>query len=280
METQKNPRRARQFKKPAASLPKPTTRLEPDAELPQSVTHLADAPTLQAEDLTLKKPRRSSGKTSNEPPAIILPAREPSTSLVKEEPAPLPPSFLPKLFKKHVPRWMTWVAIFVLGCLVGSMGVLMYISSVTDRPLLSLPSPSSKSAITVRLNSTYLGQVIEKRSTQNATGQLSNVQVQIKKGKPLTISADDQINLLGVSVTKHLTAVIQPYTQACRVQMRVLHADLAGIPATTFTTSVEDDVNQQLLSVQGQLPGGFTYCATSVSTENDELIVTYSAKPT
>lgn len=175
---------------------------------------------------------------------------------------------------QRIPRWLPWIAMFLLGLLIGGGGVLTYVSLATDNPLLSLPTRPTTSSITVRLNATYIGQIIEKHST--GPNKLSNVQVQIKKGEPLTITGDTQVPVLG---TKHVKLVAQPYILACHVQMRVVHADLAGIPATAFITSTEDQVNQQLKIVQSQLPSGFTYCATSVTTETNELVVTYQATP-
>jgi hypothetical protein len=177
-----------------------------------------------------------------------------------------------------LPPWLTGIVLFLLGVLLGGLIVVIYLSVSADRPLLNLPRNSTvKSSIVVRLNATYLGQVIQKQS--DANNKLSNVQVQIKKDQPINVEADNETNVIGVGVKQHVTMVVQPYIDSCKLKIRIVRANTGGIPATAFAETLEQNVNRQLSGVQGQLPTGFTYCATAVNTEDDVLAVQYVATP-
>jgi hypothetical protein len=242
----------------------PTTETRrPTAEEPAQVrTQRADVtvkPIQHRAQRQADAPARSQ-RLKAEPIAELQQHKRPATE--KKKPA-----------KRHPPSWLLWVAFFLLGLLIGGGAVLTYVSAATDRPLLSFSTSNAKSAITITLDATYIGQLVEKQSS--GSSKLNNVHVQIKKGQPLVITGDAQVPVLG---TKPLMLTAQPYIQSCQVQIRVIHADIAGVPTQVFTSSVENEVNQQLKSVQAQLPSGFTYCATSVSTQTDEMVVSYSAR--
>jgi hypothetical protein len=86
---------------------------------------------------------------------------------------------------------------------------------------------------------------------------------------------------MGFMVTNHVTVQLQPVIRACQLQVSITHADLANIPVTSFVSSFEDRINQQLSnnSKSSSLPQGFVYCVTNVHTEPSGVFVTYSATP-
>jgi hypothetical protein len=70
---------------------------------------------------------------------------------------------------------------------------------------------------------------------------------------------------------------VQPYVQDCMLQMRVLSADLGGIPVTSFAQSFQGGIDQQLAVKPAGLPGGFAYCTVGVRTEPGGMFITYQA---
>jgi hypothetical protein len=99
-------------------------------------------------------------------------------------------------------------------------------------------------------------------------------------GAPITISGDEQVNILGFIVTRRATVQLQPVVHACQVQVGITHADFSGIPMTSFVSPLEQQINQQLSNKGSSslLPQGFIYCATNVHTETNGIFVTYSAR--
>lgn len=87
------------------------------------------------------------------------------------------------------------------------------------------------------------------------------------------------MDMLGLTITRQFTITLQPFIQNCKPRIRVLHADMQGIPITGFVASFEDQINQQLQFKTSDLPPGFVYCATSVQTTNNTLEVGFSATP-
>jgi hypothetical protein len=144
----------------------------------------------------------------------------------------------------------------------------------------STPS-SNKDAVVVRLSKTFLTQLIQKKADfSNVPGTVSNVQVSQIQQNSITITADDQVGMLGVTTTKHFTLILQPVVSNCAVHMRVLHADLQGVPVTNVAATFENQIDQQMGQTNASLPKGFVYCATGISTESQAIIVSYSATPT
>ncbi len=110
-------------------------------------------------------------------------------------------------------------------------------------------------------------------------GTVKNVQVQLAQNGQINVFGDDVLDVVGIPVTKHFKLTLQPYISSCQLKVHVIHADLSGIPVTGFVANFENQINQQLVVNLSKLPGGFTYCATSVHTAVQNLVVTYSAHP-
>jgi hypothetical protein len=169
----------------------------------------------------------------------------------------------------------------LLGLVIGIGGLLLYASvSQSDRPLVTVPPSSSQSAIHIQLSSTFITQLVKKNiASAGLPGKVSNVQVVLTKDRPMTVTGDDQIDVLGLAITRHFTVTLQPLIQSCRPHVHVLHADMGGIPVTGFASSFEAQIDQQLQLNANDLPQGFTYCSTSVQTETNALSVSISATP-
>jgi hypothetical protein len=171
---------------------------------------------------------------------------------------------------------------FLLGLVIGIGGLVLYANaSQGDRAPVAVPPSSSQSAIHIQLSSVYITQIVKRNiSAAGLPGQVSNVQVVLTKDSPMVVTGDDQLDVLGFAVTRHFTLTLQPFVQSCRPHVRILHADMGGIPVTGFASSFESQIDQQLQLNTNDLPQGFTYCATSVQTETNALSVNISATPT
>jgi hypothetical protein len=178
-------------------------------------------------------------------------------------------------------RTLLFAGIFLLGVVVGAVTVLFYALPIANEGQpISSSTLSSSDAIIVQVSATYIAQLVGStiRST-GIPGTVSNVQVALIHKGPMTVTGDDELELMGVGVTKHFRLVLQPLARSCQLQVHVLHADLGGIPMTGFVAMFESQINEQLQIKPSSVPGGFKYCATNVRTEAHELIVTYSAEP-
>jgi hypothetical protein len=169
------------------------------------------------------------------------------------------------------------------GLLVGALGTFLFISSAHDASAPTSQSvPGQTTAIVIQLTPTYLSQVITKEiSSASIPGNLTNIQVTMAPNTPITISGNEQVNVLGFAVTRPVTVQLQPVVRACQIQIGITHADFSGISVTSFVSPLEQQINQQLSSKQsGSLfSKGFVYCATDVHTETNGIFVTYSARP-
>ncbi len=177
--------------------------------------------------------------------------------------------------------WGYMGAALVLGILVGAVPfLLIFLLGGGDRLALSSSSSSGKEAVVVQLSKTFLTQLIQKKADfAGVPGTVSNIQITKMQQNSITVTADDQVSVLGISTTKQFTLVLQPVVSNCAMHMRVLHADLQGVPVTNVAASFEDQINQQLGQSNSALPAGFAYCAIKVRTESQALIVSYSATP-
>ncbi len=176
--------------------------------------------------------------------------------------------------------WGYMGAALVLGILVGAVPfLLIFLLGGGDRLALS-SSSSGKEAVVIQLSKTFLTQLIQKKADfAGVPGTVSNIQITKMQQNSITVTADDQVSVLGISTTKQFTLVLQPVVSNCAMHMRVLHADLQGVPVTNVAASFEDQINQQLGQSNSALPAGFAYCAIKVRTESQALIVSYSATP-
>src|SRR5437762_2710076 len=89
---------------------------------------------------------------------------------------------------------------FLLGLVIGIGGLLLYASaSQSDRPPVTVSPASSQDAIHVQLSSAFITQLAKKNiSAAGLPGQISNVQVAVTKDSPMTVTGDDQVDVLGI----------------------------------------------------------------------------------
>jgi hypothetical protein len=171
----------------------------------------------------------------------------------------------------------------LVGLLVGALCTLLYISSIHDATAPTSQAVSGQTAaIVIQLTPVYISQVITKDiSSASIPGNLTNIQVAMAPKGPITITGNEQINILGFAVTRPVTVHLQPVVHACQVQIGITHVDFSGISVTSFVTPLEQQINQQLATQNNNsmLPKGFLYCATDVHTEKNGIFVTYSARP-
>lgn len=168
----------------------------------------------------------------------------------------------------------------LFGIFLGVLGILLYALAISgDRPLIATPQLPSSGNIIVQADTTYLTHLVEQNlRTSGMPGNIGNVQVNLAFGAQMTITGNDQFSLFGIGVTRQFTLVMQPYVSSCNLQMHVIHADVSQIPVTGFVQTFEGSINAQLRSTT-PLPEGFTYCATGVRTEPNNMFITYSATP-
>ena len=170
--------------------------------------------------------------------------------------------------------------IFLAGIIVGVVLVLLFLLLFSfDRSTIH-PTPSSGS-ITAEISRSYLTLLVTKQlKLSGLPGTVSNVQVTLAQNNLMTISGDDQLGVLGLSLTKHFTLTLQMSVVTCQLHVKVIHADLDGIPVTGFAALFENQLNQKLQSQQSGFPSGFTYCLSGVQTTTNILTLFYTATPT
>ena len=120
----------------------------------------------------------------------------------------------------------------------------------------------------------------QKSGSFGVPGTLKNLQVSFVHEGPVTVSGDDELSLLGLTITKHFTMDLQLYANACKPMAHILSANFSGIPITGFVSSFEQMLNEQLQSNLTGLPPGFTYCITAIHTEPQGPTILLSAQPT
>lgn len=173
----------------------------------------------------------------------------------------------------------------VVGVAMGAGGVFFYFLSIAgDRQVQQTPPVvpllGNNGAIVVQASGTYITQLIRKNITSSGLpGDVKNIQVKLVHNGPITVTGDDQLNFLGLSVTRHFSLQVQPVVNACQFEVHVVHADLEGIPVTGFASTFEGQINQQLHVDTSNFPNGFKYCLTTVRTEPQGIFATYSATP-
>jgi hypothetical protein len=200
---------------------------------------------------------------------------------------PLPPSSdklsrprtpAPKRRSRPILRIIVPIITLLLGIAIGIISLLLFGLS-GDGQALPLPGPG-KTDISVVADKAFITSLITAKLRQSGLpGTVQNIQIDLASGDQLTINGDDAFNVMGLGFTKHFTIIVQPYVSNCSLQIHVTHADLNSIPVTGFVSSFESIVNQQFQQKPTNLPQGFQYCATSVSTQPTGIMLTYSAIP-
>ncbi|GAC1635655.1 MAG: hypothetical protein NVS4B7_21770 [Ktedonobacteraceae bacterium] len=169
-------------------------------------------------------------------------------------------------------------SLFLAGMVFGIIALLLTLLVISgNRPVLSTAQSPQRSDILIQAGNQYITHLIQRDLQASGLVNTSNVTVTMAQGDQMTISGDEQI-LFGVS--RPFSVIVQPIIRSCQLEMHVLHADLAGIPITSFIVNFEGRINQELFAKSGSLPNGFEYCKTSVRTDPRQgLFITFSAKP-
>ena len=197
-----------------------------------------------------------------------------------------PPKSSRKPRFKRLRRWMRSRAgriviplvALLLGIVVGIASLFLYGISGEGK-VLPVPGPG-KTDISVVADKAFITAMVSMNLRESGLpGTVENVQVDLASGDQLTINADDAFSVLGIGFTKHFTVIVQPYINNCSLQVLVTHADLNSIPVTGFVYAFESSINGQLQQKPTDLPQGFQYCVTSVSTQPAGMLLTYSAIP-
>ncbi len=171
-------------------------------------------------------------------------------------------------------RILLWLFVWLFGVAVG-LGALLWYGLTAEGPLVIVPQ-SAQGNVIIEANAAFVTQLVQQNiASAGLPGDIKNVKVELEHGAELIISGDDVNTVLGVPVSRHFTVNMQPYVQSCTLQIRVTHADLGGLPITTFVQSFQSSINAQLGQKPGGLPSGFTYCTVGVHTEPGGLFITY-----
>jgi hypothetical protein len=165
----------------------------------------------------------------------------------------------------------------LLGVAIGLTSIIWYGLS-GEGPLVTVVPAQGN--LVVDANKDFVSQLVrDNLANAGIPGHIQNVTVTLKHGALIVIQGEDVYPVLFTSITRPFTVDIQPYTQACILQVRITHADFSGIPVTTFAQSFQNEINQQLGEKPTGLPDGFTYCTVGVSTEPGGMYITYQATP-
>ncbi len=200
---------------------------------------------------------------------------------------PIPPSIPPQR-SRLLQRLRVWlrtrngrillpIVTFLLGLLLAIGGLLIYALAISH-DVSPLPGTTqSAGAIIVQVSPTYIAEIAQQNlSASGMPGTVQNVRASMTQNGPLTITGDDQFSFLGISVSRHFTIQLQPYVNACQLQVHILHADLNGIAVTGLVSAFENQINQELRVKVSELPQGFTYCTVGVRTDPQGLFVVYA----
>lgn len=209
---------------------------------------------------------------------------------IKLPPEPEPHSPVPVL-RRLLSRLRSWlrsrtgrvvfpIVTFVIGMLTTLLIVLLVASSLGgDRAVVNNPTVSGGD-IVIEIGTGYISHLVAQNlQTAGLPGTVKNVQVTLASGDQITVQGDDQFSLLGLNFTRQFTVNLEPYTSNCQLQVRVTHADLSGIPVTSFIADFEGQINDQLRVNTSSLPSGFSYCDVGARTTPSGLFITYSAVP-
>jgi hypothetical protein len=198
---------------------------------------------------------------------------------IRLEPEPIPQPTPPRKSPRRISGKSIIIpsVTFLLGVVIGVMSIVLYALSISGSVQPIVPVPLAQhSDVEVQVGHAYITHLVERNLRSSGVGDVSNVVVTLAKGDQMTIHGDEQVMF---GFTRPFTIVVQPFVDACQLKVRVLRADLSGISITGFVAKFESQINQQLEGKSTNLPAGFIYCKTSVSTEPQGLHLTYSAKP-
>lgn len=166
----------------------------------------------------------------------------------------------------------------LIGLIAGFSALIWY--GLSGQGAIVIVPPSARGNLIIEADKDLITQIVRNDITHaGLPGKVENVRVDLKHGALLIVQGDDVYSVLGLTISRHFTVNVQPYVKACVLQVRVLSADLGGIPVTTFVQSFQGSINQELGQKPAGLPGGFAYCTVGVRTEPGGMFVTYQAIP-
>jgi hypothetical protein len=201
------------------------------------------------------------------------------TIRLEPEPEPIPQPTPPRKSSRRISGKAIIIpsVTFLVGVVISVMSIVLYALSISGsvQPIVPVP-PAQHGDIEVQVGTAYITHLVGRDLRSSGIGDVSHVVVTLAKGDQMTINGDDQVMF---GFTRPFTIVVQPFVDACQLKVRVLRAELGGISITGFVAKFESQINQQLEGKSTNLPAGFIYCKTSVSTEPQGLHLTYSAKP-
>lgn len=185
---------------------------------------------------------------------------------------------LRRFLRSRAGRILVPLLALVLGVAVGLSSLIWYGLS-GEGPLVIVP-PSARGNLIIEADKDFVTQLVRNDLNKaGLPGKVENIKVTLQRGASLVVEGDDAYAVFGVGVSRHFTVNVQPYVQACILQVRVLSANLGGIPVTTFVQSFQGNINHQLATKPTGLPEGFAYCTVNVRTEPGGMFVTYQAVP-
>lgn len=261
--------------------PEQNTHILPMTDISAETTQ--SVPLEKTSRQTQSRAARQTTRPQPQPPqAILFSDREGETQL--EEQILLPPVRRQRL--RRTRRWLRSrsgrvvipLLALLIGLAAGLTSVIWY--GLSGEGSLVTIVPAAQGNLVVDANKDFVSQLV-RNDIMNAglPGHVQNVTVTLKHGAALVIQGDDAYPVVFLTVTKHFTVDIQPYVKSCILQVRITHADLSGIPVTTFVQTFQSKINQELSAKPAGLPGGFTYCTVGVSTEPGGMYITYQAVP-
>ncbi len=268
------------FSAPTANLPAPQAESTPPAQ-----TAASQPEQTQIMPPARNRTMRQTSRPPVQPPQPILFSGRESEALATE----MLPQTSQRPRRQRLERTRRWLRsrpgrvvipllTLLLGLAIGLTSVIWYGLS-GEGPLVAVV-PAAQGNLIVDANKDFVGQLVRNNLTNaGLPGKVQNVKVTLKHGALIVVEGDDVYPVLFTTITKHFTIDVQPYVQTCILQVRITHADLSGIPVTTFVQSFQDRINQQLGKKPAGLPGGFTYCTVGVSTEPGGMYITYRAIP-
>lgn len=249
----------------------------------------AQATSLLAEQIQaaatkpLSRPTRQQSKPQSQPPQPILFADRESDVLVT---APIGQAPARRQRLRRTRRWLRSrsgrvvipLLTLLIGLAAGLTSVVWY--GLSGEGALVAVVPAAHGNLIVDANKDFVGQLVRTNLLgAGLPGKVQNIKVDLKHGAMIVVQGDDVYPMLFTSITKHFTVDVQPYVHTCVLQVRITHADLSGIPVTTFVQTFQNKINQQLGKKPAGLPNGFVYCTVGVSTEPGGMYITYQATP-
>jgi len=183
-----------------------------------------------------------------------------------------------RFLRSRTGRILIPVLALLIGIAVGLSSLIWYGLS-GQGPLVIVP-PAARGNLVIQADKDFVTQLVRANlANAGLPGKVENVKVTLQHGAQMVVEGDDIYSVFGVSVSRHFTVNVQPYVQSCILQVRVVSANLGGIPVTTFVQSFQGNVNRQLAKKPTGLPEGFAYCTVGVRTEPGAMFVTYQAIP-